>query len=99
MKDVECPYCGHEQNIDHGDGYGYEEDEIHDQECSECEKSFGFYTHISFSYDPIKVPCFNGADHGWVAKQSHDWGDGTTSVFYRCEHCDTTKREEIKNDN
>lgn len=23
MKDIECPYCGHEQDICHDDGFGY----------------------------------------------------------------------------
>ena len=27
MYDVECPYCGAEIEINHDDGYGYEEDE------------------------------------------------------------------------
>ena len=30
------------QDINHDDGYGYEEDVTHEQECSNCEKTFVF---------------------------------------------------------
>ena len=30
-KDVDCPYCGHPQDINHDDGYGYEEVVLHQQ--------------------------------------------------------------------
>ena len=39
-KDVECPYCGAELEINHDDGYGYEEDGIYEQECRESEKAY-----------------------------------------------------------
>lgn len=63
MSDVKCPYCGHEQDIDHDDGYGYEEGKMHQQECSECEKTFAYQTGIIFHYWPRKADCLNGADH------------------------------------
>jgi len=33
MSDVTCPYCRDEQEINHDDGYGYEEDKEHEQDC------------------------------------------------------------------
>ena len=51
MSDVKCPYCGLEQSINHDDGYGYEENEDHEQTCKKCDKPFIFTTTISFSYD------------------------------------------------
>jgi hypothetical protein len=51
LKDVECPYCGHPQNINHDDGYGYDESKTYEQECPECEKAFAYTTWIHFSYD------------------------------------------------
>lgn len=62
-KDIECPYCGHEQDINHDDGYGYEEDTNHQQECGKCEKTFIFNTSISFWYDAYKADCLNGGEH------------------------------------
>lgn len=61
--DIECPYCGAGQDICHDDGQGYAEGERHEQECSECEKTFVFTTSISFYYEAEKADCLNGAPH------------------------------------
>lgn len=61
--DIDCPYCGKGQDIDHDDGYGYAEDEVFNQECSGCGSTFVYTTHMSFSYDAEKAECLNGADH------------------------------------
>lgn len=61
--DVECPYCGAGQEINHDDGYGYEEDRAHEQECGDCEKTFVYTTSISFSYEAKKADCLNGEHH------------------------------------
>jgi hypothetical protein len=63
MSDVECPYCGQNQEINHDDGYGYEEGVKHEQECSNCEKTFVFETSITFLYDAAKAPCLNDGEH------------------------------------
>lgn len=64
-KDIECPYCGDEQDINHDDGYGYSEGVLHNQQCSNCEKTFSFTTAISFDYEVYKAPCLNGGEHDW----------------------------------
>ena len=56
MSDIDCPYCGKGQDINHDDGYGYEEDEIFEQECSGCDKVFVFTTSIDFYYEAEKAP-------------------------------------------
>lgn len=48
---VKCPYCNKSQKINHDDGYGYEEDRIHQQECDSCDKTFIYTTSIVFYYD------------------------------------------------
>ena len=63
MSDVECPYCGADQEINHDDGYGYDEGEKHHQECPACEKTFVYTTYILFSYDADKADCLNGSKH------------------------------------
>lgn len=64
--DVECPYCGKGQEICHDDGYGYQEDRMHQQQCGECDKTFTYTTSISFYYDADKAPCLNEeSDHDW----------------------------------
>ena len=57
--DVDCPYCGEGQEICHDDGYGYEEDEVFEQECSGCDKIFVFTTSISFYYEARQAACKN----------------------------------------
>lgn len=59
--DTNCPYCDHPQDINHDDGYGYEEDIIFEQECSNCGKIFIYTTAIMLLYETEKAPCRNGA--------------------------------------
>lgn len=33
MKELECPYCGHEQEVDRCDGQGVEEDVVYEHQC------------------------------------------------------------------
>jgi len=63
MNDMECPYCGADQEVCHDDGHGYEEGKNHKHRCSKCKKNFVFQTTISFYYEPEKADCLNGADH------------------------------------
>ena len=65
MSDLNCPYCNAEIEICHDDGFGYEEDIKHQQECYECEKTFTFTTSISFYYEPEKADCLNDGEHDY----------------------------------
>jgi len=65
MEDVNCPYCGFEQEIDHDDGFGYDECGKWEQECVSCEKVFIYTTYISFSYEVSKADCLNGEKHSY----------------------------------
>lgn len=59
MKDVSCPYCGHDQDINHDDGYGYSEDQTYKQNCEVCDMVFVFNTSIIYSYEVEKADCLN----------------------------------------
>ena len=63
MSDMQCPYCEADQTVCHDDGAGYDESQRHEHTCSECGKVFVFITSISFSYEPHKADCLNGAPH------------------------------------
>lgn len=78
MSDVNCPYCNESQEINHDDGYGYEEDREHEQDCFNCGKTFKFNTSISFSYE-----VFCNGDH----KLNEDPIKGY-SYHAQCENCD-----------
>lgn len=83
MSDVKCPYCGNEQEINHDDGYGYNEDEDYEQHCVSCDKAFKFTTTISFSYS---VQCQEG-DHDMMPFGDR-WPD-----MYECSKCDFYEKQ------
>ena len=85
--DAECPYCGKEIEIDHDDGYGYEEDELYQQECSHCEKTFTYNTSISFSHDTQQAECLNGGEHDF--KKTHTYPPEFAEM--RCNMCGERK--------
>lgn len=83
MDDIYCPYCDAGQDINHDDGYGYEEDRVYQQQCGVCDKNFTFTTSISFYYEAEKADCLNGIDHNYLPV-------ATTPKEYtrmRCDMC------------
>ena len=94
--DIECPYCEKELDINHDDGFGYEEGVTHQMECGHCGKSFVFTTSISFYYEPEKADCLNDGKHNYQLTHT------TPKEFskMRCSMCDDerelTDTERIK---
>ena len=86
--DIECPYCGKEQEINHDDGYGYEEDQIHQQQCGDCEKYFTYTTYISFSYTAYKADCLNDSEHTF--EPTHTYPLECTRM--ECTQCGETRQ-------
>jgi len=80
--DVKCPNCGDLQNIDHDDGYGFEEDELHEQYCLNCGYVFKYETIVTYSY---QVFCADG-DH--KLEQSQVVG---CENLWNCIKCDYSK--------
>jgi len=76
MPDVKCPYCGNYQDINHDDGYGLDESDEYEQECIHCEKTFKFFTRISFSYN---VYCQD---------DDHDFQHHSNDDYVVCTKCD-----------
>lgn len=87
-EDIECPYCEEPQDINHDDGYGYEEGVTHQQQCGKCDKTFTYTTSISFYYEAEKADCLNG-------DVEHDWKPETIFPKFfakmRCKICDETR--------
>ena len=81
--DVNCPYCGAEQEINHDDGYGYEEDTLHKQECSVCGKSFAYTTTVCFFYEAQCADCLNGGEHKFAPTST--WPKSKTRM--KCASC------------
>lgn len=90
MSDVICPYCQAEQEINHDDGYGFDEGQQHEQDCVHCNKPFTFTTSISYHY---RVQCQPG-DHVFVPLAEDYPG------IYECSRCDRVeKRSEADHGN
>ena len=87
MEDVECPYCGYPQDINHDDGYGYEEDETFQQECPNCGMTFKYTTTISYDYEAEKCECFNGGEHKWKLSQT----EPKCASEMECTECGETR--------
>ena len=86
-KDLDCPYCGRGQNVNHDDGQGYAEDEIHQMSCEYCDKYFVYTTYISFNYTPAKADCLNGKKHKWKAQCCYP----KIHTKMECEMCGETR--------
>ena len=93
--DLKCPYCEAELQVNHDDGFGYEEDVKHQMDCDACDRTFVFTTSISFSYESERADCLNGMKHSYKL----------TTTFPKefskmaCKYCDDirelTKKERI----
>jgi hypothetical protein len=71
MKDINCPYCDAEIDINHDDGHGYEENELHQQDCDSCGKTFVFTTSIAYYYEATKAECLNGVPHDYLPTHTY----------------------------
>ena len=71
MKDINCPYCDAGLDINHDDGYGYGENELYQQDCDSCGKTFVFTTSISYYYDATKAECLNGGEHDYYPTHTY----------------------------
>ena len=83
--DIKCPYCGKGLEINHDDGYGYDEDKVFEQECPYCDKIIGYSTMISYTYDVFELPCKNGEDHNLV--DIHGYPKEFFVGLKRCSYC------------
>ena len=88
MNDLDCPYCGSDNEVCHDDGQGYSEDEVHEMECRECELNFVFTTSVSFDYTPSKADCLNGGSHKF--EPTHTYPYRYTRM--RCTDCDEERK-------
>ena len=63
MKEIECPYCEHDFDLNHDDGAYYDESDSRETECPKCEKSFMVHSYQSWSFTGEKADCLNGSPH------------------------------------
>jgi hypothetical protein len=85
--DLQCPYCGADNEVCHDDGFGYEQDTYHETECSKCEKAFIFTTAIHFSYSAHAADCLNTGNHEYEKTKTFP----TEFARLRCKMCGDEK--------
>ena len=90
MSDTYCPYCDEEVTINHDDGCGYEENEIHEQRCIHCNKTFAFTTQISYVYEAYEAPCLNGEPHEYEETKTYP----RCFRHLKCKYCGDRKKYE-----
>lgn len=94
--DINCPYCQAGLNIKHDDGYGREENELYQQECSHCNKIFVYTTDIIYIYNTQKADCLNDGEkddeHEYELMRAYPGG----AAVLRCTICGDEKPEEVE---
>ena len=80
MSDVTCPHCGEKQEINHDDGYGYDESEEHSQRCC-CGKKFGFTTSIMYCYDVFCADGKHEMEQSPLPQHSDSWSCGNCDYY------------------
>ena len=67
MSDTNCPYCDAEVEINHDDGYGYDEGETHQQTCRKCDTAITYMTGYSDGREwaAAPIPQQPSVPEGW----------------------------------
>lgn len=86
--DAECPYCNNGIEINHDDGYGYEEGVIYQQRCSNCDKRFVYSTNIRYTHETEIAPCLNGEPHKYELTDTYP----KRFSKMRCTCCDDERQ-------
>lgn len=70
MKEITCPYCDYDFDLNHDDGAYYEEYRRRECVCPKCEKTFMVESSISWTFTAEKADCLNGGSHKWEDRLS-----------------------------
>jgi hypothetical protein len=87
MKDLNCPYCGEGLDVNHDDGFGYDEDAKNEMGCDKCGAYFVFRVIITYDYIPEKADCLNDGNHDF--KPTVTYPKECTRM--ECTMCDKTR--------
>lgn len=78
-----CPYCGKMIEINHDDGYGMSEIDIHNQQCDFCEKYFTYTTSITINHYLRRAECLNDGNHIYEPTKTYP----IEATMMRCVSC------------
>jgi len=54
MKDLVCPYCGFEQDVNNTSDWVNHDGDITNHECEDCKKSFKIKANISIDFEILQ---------------------------------------------
>jgi len=97
MSDLECPYCGtYREQPDETN----EPSVVHEAECPNCNKIFGFTLEYYPTYEEFELPCANGEPHNWVeihGAPAEFWADKRECSY--CNEQSTVEQIEKEKEN
>lgn len=99
MRDITCPYCEHEWDLNHDDGAFYNQEKAEEETCPNCEKKFLVNSSITWYHEAEKAECLNDDKHDW----QKDWNSSIIEKYpelakrERCSMCHEKRIVEITN--
>ena len=94
MSITRCPYCNKEVDIDLT---AIDVEEVQEQECPHCDKTFAFTCEVSVDIYPRKADCLNGGEHNYSLFNPNIHGAALLMICNACGHERfLTKEEEIR---
>jgi hypothetical protein len=91
-REIECPYCNQWTELNHDDGYGYEEGETFNDECEHCSRVFVYTSSMTWYFDARQAPCKNAQPHDW--QQIIGYPKEAFIGRFRCTFCDEEERRD-----
>lgn len=93
MSDLECPYCGADNEHDSEQS---SPGKAHHTQCSACEKDFIFHVDWEPCFYSRQADCLNGGEHDWK-DLLNEHNRQYYSLRRVCKQCEELEYELIKN--
>lgn len=95
-REVTCPYCKEEFEVDTDDGRHYGDGKSEEEVCPNCEKTMLVVSSCSWYREAEKADCLNGSEHPWSEWSTYWIGEKEPNVgkFYERRYCTICDKEE-----
>jgi ribosomal protein S27AE len=95
-KEVTCPYCKEDFEVDTDDGRHYQDGGTEEEECPNCEKTVLITSSCSWYREAEMADCLNGAPHPWREWTTYWVGENgeNKGKFYERRYCTRCSKEQ-----